>query len=50
MLRGDLGTAESLFLRAIAASPTYDTVAYKNLEELQRRKASPGQVAPTVQQ
>ena len=50
MLRGDLGTAESLFLRAIAASPTYDTVAYKNLEELQRRKSSPGQVVPTVQQ
>jgi Flp pilus assembly protein TadD len=50
MLRGDLGTAESLFLRAIAASPTYDTVAYKNLEEVQRRKSSAGQIAPAVQQ
>lgn len=50
MLRGDLGTAESLFLRAIAASPTYDTVAYKNLEEVQRLKSSAGQAAPVVQQ
>ena len=50
MLRGDLGTAESLFLRAIAASPTYLTVAYRNLEEVQRLKSSAGQGDATVQQ
>ena len=49
MLRGDLATAESLFMRAIAASPTYHTVAYKNLEEVERLKSSGTAVAPTVQ-
>jgi Flp pilus assembly protein TadD len=38
MLRGDLAVAETLFLRAISASPTYHDVAHRNLQELERRK------------
>ena len=38
MLRGDLAVAETLFLRAISASPTYHEVAQKNLQEVERRK------------
>ena len=36
--RGDLAVAETLFLRAISASPTYHEVAQKNLQEVERRK------------
>ena len=49
MLRGDLNKAESLFLQAIAASPTYHTVAYKNLEEVERLKSSESTAAPVMQ-
>ena len=48
MLRGDLATAESLFLRAIAASPTYHDVAYKNLEEVERLKSTGATATPAA--
>ncbi len=48
MLRGDLGTAESLFLRAIATSPTYHDVAYKNLQEIERLKSVGPAATPAV--
>ncbi|HXV25096.1 MAG TPA: tetratricopeptide repeat protein [Alphaproteobacteria bacterium] len=40
MLRGDLAVAETLFLRAISASPTYHKVAYENLQQVGRLKAA----------
>jgi Flp pilus assembly protein TadD len=48
MLRGDLAMAESLFIRAIAASPTYHAVAYKNLEEVERLKSAGAAAIPAV--
>ena len=39
MLRGDLDVAETLFLRAISASPTYHTVAHQNLEQVEQMRA-----------
>lgn len=48
MLRGDLVMAESLFIRAIAASPTYHAVAYKNLEEVERLKSAGAAATPAV--
>ena len=39
MLRGDLDVAETLFLRAISASPTYHKVAHQNLEQVEQMRA-----------
>lgn len=48
MLRGELAMAESLFLRAIASSPTYHDVAYRNLEEIERLKSTGATATPAV--
>jgi Flp pilus assembly protein TadD len=39
MLRGDLDIAQTLFLKAISASPTYHKVAHQNLEQVERLRS-----------
>lgn len=39
MLRGDLNVAETLFLQAISASPTYHKLAHQNLQQVEHLKS-----------
>ena len=48
MLRGDLDIAQTLFLKAIAASPTYHKVAHQNLEQVERLRSGGAIATPAV--
>jgi Flp pilus assembly protein TadD len=48
MLRGDLDVAQTLFLKAISASPTYHKVAHRNLEQVERLRSGGATAMPAV--
>jgi Flp pilus assembly protein TadD len=48
MLRGDLDIAQTLFLKAISASPTYHKVAHQNLEQVERLRSGGPIATPAV--